>query len=686
MILLIAIVCVLGVGTVSWFSLMSLFLDGISACLVLAPPIGLGLGMIQWLRWGSAPLRWQILIGAALGIGTTSLLVLGLGLAGVLQRSVWITLLALFSVVGVVRLWRLIRVRGEQQFDERSDSSDRAEDARNTAAFRYLWFLAAPYVVLAILSASSAPGFLWSEEGFGYDVLEYHLQLPKEYLEAGRIHYTPHNVYGNFPANVEMLYLLAMIVLGETVDSGIVANMIHLLLGGLAVFAAWVIGRDESPQCGVVSGVSMAACGWVVYLSGLAYVELGMLFFGMAAMGALLRATREPRVGDSREGRAAETTVVGKRDRTWWFAAGLCAGFACGCKYTAGPMIALPIFAVFVVYGARPRKVPLLFRRAALFRDGCGFLLGAALAFAPWIVKNTAMTGNPLFPLANSWWRASPPCWGVDEQQRWERGHRPVQNEQGAVRRVSAAWNHILADKYQRFGPALFVLAAIGFMGRRRTAADWILLFLALFQIAVWLAATHLYARFAIVLLIPLALLAGRAALCSSRPLRYATVIALCVGGLWNLVFAISLQEKESPLGAPASLFYEGKMTGFEYLGFVNSELPPESRILMIGEARTFYILRPCVYTVVFNRNEFVEMLLTSKNDADVIDWLRARRFTHVLVNWSEIDRLKRTYGFSEEITPERFKRLESAGLRTVRQFDHPTNGTRQVTIYAVSL
>ena len=41
-----------------------------------------------------------------------------------------------------------------------------------------------------------------------FDVLEYHLQGPKEYFQAGRIAFLPHNVYTNMPFGVEMLHLL----------------------------------------------------------------------------------------------------------------------------------------------------------------------------------------------------------------------------------------------------------------------------------------------------------------------------------------------------------------------------------------------------------------------------------------------------------------------------------------------
>src|SRR5206468_4745108 len=48
-----------------------------------------------------------------------------------------------------------------------------------------------------------------------FDVLEYHLQGPKEYYQAGRIAFLPHNVYTNMPFGVEMLHLLGMEVLDD---------------------------------------------------------------------------------------------------------------------------------------------------------------------------------------------------------------------------------------------------------------------------------------------------------------------------------------------------------------------------------------------------------------------------------------------------------------------------------------
>ncbi len=56
-----------------------------------------------------------------------------------------------------------------------------------------------PFVVVMILG-SMLPSI-------DFDVLEYHLQGPKEYYQAGRIAFLPHNVYTSMPFGVEMLHL-----------------------------------------------------------------------------------------------------------------------------------------------------------------------------------------------------------------------------------------------------------------------------------------------------------------------------------------------------------------------------------------------------------------------------------------------------------------------------------------------
>ena len=108
-----------------------------------------------------------------------------------------------------------------------------------------------------------------------------------------------------------------------------------------------------------------------------------------------------------------------------------------------------------------------------------------------------------------------------------------------------------------------------------------------------------------------------------------------------------------------------------------------DAKVLVVGDARAFYVQRRADYCVVFNRSPFIEVVETADVEK-VMQWLRDRGYTHVLVHWNEVDRLARTYGFSSTITPELFDRLAHAGLRLARQFPNPTSDRRWVELYEV--
>lgn len=664
----------------------TVLLDAASAVLMLAPAALAGLWLVPILGLSDVPLRWHLLLGGALGIGLLSLLVLVGGLAGVLQRGVWIAILAAMAVAGVFRLRVL--------WSAMADDSPR-EQAIETSA--WLWLLLAPFLALSLAAAANAPGFLWSEEGFGYDVLEYHLQMPKEYFHAGRIAYAPHNVYASFPANVEMLYLLAMILVREDVDAGTLAHMIHLLLGVGLVFAAWVAGREWSARSGIIAALLAGTTGWLPYLSGLAYVELGMLFFGMTAAAVVVAAWRARSTAPPSPWTLVRAAPL----------AGLLAGLACGCKYTAVPFIALPIAVVILV-------VPQTGTAQRVRALGL-FLIGVLTAFAPWLAKNTVMTGNPVFPLAQSVFRAQPPGWDTDSDAQWQRGHAPRETKQALGARLSALWHHLPGDHYQRYGPAIFLIPLAGWILRQRAAgsnpqgvsdvtgdgshpphrvpaafpgdhriAGALAAMLAL-QLLIWLIASHLFARFAVVVMIPLALLAGCFA--TSLEVRCFRVLAalLIAGTAWTGYFAFRLHMAESPGGAPASLVHTGQLPGYEYLRAVNEELPEAAHLLLVGDARAFYYRRRADYAVVFNRQPLAEAVRGASGPGEVMAWLRAQGYSHVLVHWLEVERLRRTYGFPAEINEELFEHLEGAGLMRLRDFAHPARPGPYVTMYEVA-
>lgn len=629
-------------------------LDCLAALVVLIPPVMLGYWVVLRLPVEAIPVRWRFLLAAGIGLGATSLMVLALGLIGFLSRPLWLFILGFFVLLG------LASFRGVTLPPPAETCN---APAGHPTRWVYASLLMVPFLVLAMRNASNAPGFIWAEEGFGYDVLEYHLQVPKEYLQNGRIAYLPHNVYANFPSNVEMLYLLAMIVHGGTSDIGTIANTIHLLLGVLFILALWLIGCEWSRGVGLVTAFAGGSVGWIPYLSGLAYVELGMLFFGALALAALLRAFSKFNPPHN--------------PRFWVALSGLFAGLACGCKYPAVVMIAFPLFIVLFIVSSSAWSVRL--------RHGLTFLLTCVAVFSPWLLRNLVWTGNPVFPLANSMFHAAPPGWGSDEDARWVRGHSPSEQEGSSTARARILWSRTIGDSLGRFGLIILLLPILLCVSRTMDRLQVSMALFLVVQLLVWTFATHLFTRFAVPILLPLCtMLSSSVSQMRSRAEGVAVVAVLTLGAALNLVDAASLSRTEALTAASESLFSSGQVPGYEYLGALNRDLSPKARLLLVGDAKPYYIDRKVDYCVVFNRNPFLEAVRVAKEPVEVMQWLHQKGYTHIVIHWGEVERLRNTYGFAVEITPVLFEQLQRSGLILVQSFPHPRHQGKYIDLFSV--
>jgi len=621
---LVTIAAALVVVMVAVESVVALAISLMECLVVWVVLAGAGLAggwVMRWLGLRDAPWSARLVFGAGLGLGLLPLIVLGLGTAGVLTKvTVWL-LAAVLVVAGCVRL--ILDLRSHRQ-------------AAPLAGWHWLWLCVCPFIALIVVANCLPPGILWIEEGNGYDVLEYHLAVPKTFLEQGDITFLPNNVYSNFPLGYEMLALLMMTLRGDGIGAAFMAQSVNSGLAVLFIAAAWYCGREFSPLSGVVAGVLAGTAPWIAYLAGIAFVEVGMLGMGMCALAALVQARKD-------------------RDRAvrWICLAGVLAGFACGFKYTAVPLIAFP-FVLLIALGREP------IRRRFVYI--AGYAICAFIAFSPWSIRNVINTGNPVFPLAHSVFGADPAAWDDELAQRWYDGHQVSDSERSGENPIVLGLRRTVAEP--RMGYLVFLLAAMAAVWRR-DRLTFALVLTGLVQWAIWLNATHQYARFAVVILLPLIPLAARIA---EHPLRRVVLKSLCaamvIGAGWNLYHIAGLYYHHTRIdGEPVHAY--GRIDAFmeqDWLGAVN-RLGSRARVILVGEARSYYIRPPCEYATVFNRHPLSEALRQGYSAKGVLEWLRRHGTTHVLVHFGEMRRLRRTYGFDENITPELFVSLTEAGL-----------------------
>jgi hypothetical protein len=570
-----------------------LLTDGVFLLLWLVAAYGIG----SLVPMGAAG-ALRLVTKVAIGLGAMSLLTLALGLSGVLNRAIAFALVGAGVALSLARL-----LRGRDAISNRL-----REWWHGRAGWGWLWALVMPLLAIALVGALVPPGVLWGDEPNGYDVVEYHLQVPREWYEAGHITALHHNVFSFFPFNVEMHYLLAMHLRGGPWAGMYLAQLMHVGFVALSVVAVLAVARSLGGN-GTIAGVCAAATPWLALLAPVAYNEGGLLLYGTLATGWTLLALRDP------EQRIAAMAI-----------AGAMTGLAAGVKLTAVPMLLLPLPVALVVIAAARRQVV---GRAILAAVGFGIV--ATLVFAPWCARNVAWAGNPVFPEGQSvFGRAH---FTEAQSERWKAAHSPRADQQSVAARCAAAWEQIAIDA--RYGYLLIPLAIACAALAYRRPETWLLAALLLLLTVFWLGFTHLQGRF-FVLAVPVAALLiaqvrGRALLATGAAAALLAVIGFAVVHPRASAY---LHEK-----------HLNQVLGIEAIDEfmippVAKDAPADATLVLVGDAKAF------CYRRAMSRLRYRTVFDVDGGD----NWLTAWRGepagdrTIVLIDPAELARFGRTY------------------------------------------
>ena len=681
-----------GLGVFYWYSEKGLFVvsnlllvlteGGLAAVIVLAAG-GLGWPVVRLLGgWrpgasepgpgeSASPLALRMATACGLGLWFIGILVLAVGSLSydLLKAYLWWPL-----VVGGVAIagWYLHKPVQQIRLPSR------------VPARELVWVLAALAAGLWLAGAIRPPGILQTPDN--YDVLEYHLQVPREFLVDQAVHATPHNVYGFYPLGVEMLSLLGMVLRGGAYEGMYVAVFLHGLFGAGAVWAAASLGGGRLR--GRLAAVLLACLPLAINMSWLAMVELAQVFYTLLAL-LWLRQWLKTTAGEA--GR-------GDRGLGEALAIGLMLGGACGAKYLSVGLSAGPVLAAMLTAG-------LLVRRQAAYHVVLSGTM-CLLLLAPWLARNTVYTGNPVFPLATTLLGRG--HWDEQSQARWLAGHGPTfeppvppppgyEPPKGLPARATLFYRHFAAAELLgapgyihglRLSPLVLLaimgaLAAIAMRGRTQTTPDpwdnaWDLalaLVLAL-QLVVWTSLTHgMPTRFLAPAAGPLVLLAAGflARIRGDQPglspwsagLTWALLLLTALTGLLTSAVLFAridpMGPGDSPLAPRHGMTADGDTIAQEMPPFAYAhKLPPRSRLLLIGEARGFYFPPNTVYATAFDEHPLERLLRQNRSDEDLLRELRGRGITHIYVAWPEILRLAHTYGYPASLSADAVRRSRS--------------------------
>jgi hypothetical protein len=574
----------------------------------------------------------RLLLQLALGIAALLVLDAALGRTGLLQ---WRGSLSAWAVLAIGWSLLFLQVLNEGR-----------GKAIHLVAPRWLVWLAAPAIVVLLLAACSAPGWLWASEFGGYDALSYHLQLPKEWLESGRIELLDHNVYSYLPGYMEAAYYHQAILIGDGIDAVYACQLLHAAFTLItATTLARFVQRIAPPRviglAGAIAAVTFLGTPWVIVVGSLAYNEMATLM--MLAGGLLLLAQPERWT----IGRAA--------------ALGLLAGAACGAKLTALGFVALPLLVLaFAKAPPRPRII-----------DALAGVVAGTIALLPYLIGNWAAAGNPVFPFAAELFGTA--HWTAEQAATFSGAHAPTGSLSA---RMVELWNQWLrlgfgpnpdASGFEPWSPQWSILpwltlalSAIALLrpSTRRWAAG-LLLVLAV-QVVVWLLCTHMKSRFLLPTAVPCAaLIALGAGVVLERASMNRSLIGLLVVGalVWSCLPVLLFRREHN--GAPAFAIDTATLLAGDGLDneqarqaardglvavFVNHLLPADAKVLLIGDATPLYYRADVRYQTTWDRGPLSKAMREIPDEPQA--WAEALcrdGYTHVLVDPAMLSRWERS-------------------------------------------
>jgi hypothetical protein len=616
----------------------------------------------------------QLALAGCAGAAIMLFLAHGLGVLGLLSGTFGMVLSWAVVMVGVLNLAKAVRRHAARVIERQTVI---------TVSWvpRLVSLACIPTLGVLIVSVCVPTGTLWESEARGYDSLSYHLGLPKEWAAVGRLWPLEHNAYSWLPSYVEAAYLQLAAMLGGagtdgrwiTACNGLHAGMLGMTALVIVALARAVARRAEVDDrtAGWFGGACVLVVPWCVVTGSLSYNEMGML---LGTAGACLVC-------------ATETDRAGTRG----VLAGFLLGTATACKPTAafmgGPLVLMALLAW------TPRRV--------WWRMLFGAFIGGVAASVPWLVRNWLACGNPVFPSLSSQFGTGP--WDAGQIERWNAAHHVRGGILDAAVRLLSD-RGVMHQQWSVFFALVAVAVVVAVTQPILRRPTWPIVLGLIAQLLAWMTIGHHQPRFLMPCVVTGAVLmgvcAGIASCATSRRVSRVGIAVATLGVAWMSIDTARIYMREND-GAPARALIGGApaITGavlgsdddlsrtdpeelVRALEDAGNPIAATNRLIgldarrraaakqpaplvyLLGDATPTYFTVPVLWNTVWDRWPLEEARAAAPNDPG--SWasaLRDRGVTHVLINLSEIERLRGSGYSPPEMTVETAQRF-AARLR----------------------
>lgn len=572
-----------------------------------------------------------------------------------------------------------------------------------------VWLAATPAAGVLLLAAANPPGWLWESEFRGYDALSYHLALPQEWIAAGALRPLTHNVYSFLPSYIEAaFYHLGALTHAPAVSrlspglpgplsvepAGLLAGdgwrllSCQFLHAGLTIISVWwiadtcarlvrLLAPSLSPSsvslAQAAAGASALATPWMIVVGSLAYNDAVAAGFVAGGINLVLPGESNPK-SPAASGRWHEPILAFARAgheetvATLLRRVGVCA-FLCGIAGSIKPtalLLAAPIVGVMLLLSTPAR------RWALTLAAGCFVGL---LCLAPWLARNDAASGNPVFPFA-AWLFPNADGgtghWTAEQVATFSKGHTFDRGVADRLRLMllpdptdPAGERHrgLLHGQWWAFWPMVLAACIVLLAAARTRCLGVILTCAALMGLCGWLWLTHVQSRFLLPLL-PIGAAAIGAACAALATLTHSNRAGLAAAASLVLVQTLGTvrlflgqhQGRPNELLVAGPPLRSGEIFRHALAGapreeaevfmreaapemFCNIALPAGARLSLIGGATPLYYTRPVIYNTTWDHWPIADVLDAWK-DGRPHDDAQHLGAHYLLIDLGEIKRL----------------------------------------------
>ncbi|MCX7765694.1 MAG: phospholipid carrier-dependent glycosyltransferase, partial [Candidatus Sumerlaeia bacterium] len=639
--------------SVSYFSPLNALIVVINIFL-----LGFLIGRVLWTFWQVKIPIWCInLFSLSFGLGVLSLLTQGIGLLFGFYKKHFLLMYWLLLVCVYV-LWKWVtKCKNPAEYLE--DIHKKQTGTRVFSWTKLLLIILPGILMLEYFQLALLPPV-------AYDVLEYHLAAPVEFIRTHSFAIYPHLFYVHLPLNMEMLYTLG--ILYENVVDALSPKLINFGFLLLIVIGVYYVIRESGLAWGwAVTGIILLLVNNIILRSARdAFNDLAVSLWVSTALACWYFWTKQP----------------GKFPG-WLFLAGIFIGLGIGVKYPVIYLYLIPFLLILLPAGIR--------LKIAEYRAGCSslslsdtsitgefiksyllFITGVVFAFLPWAVKNWLINHNPVYPFLSFLFTS--PSWTVAQEKFYLTTFNPVapweiEYWRGVLRRTGS-----IGVLYIVPSLLAFVVSGNNIFNRWRIK---VLVLFSILAYLIWNLWEHSADRY----------------LSGIVPLLVIIVIyvvsqlqqRLSMGKIITVLFYLAIAMQTVNLFVHRSFFSswsyaitsEGRKEFRKLvlgeldnaITYVNEKVPKTSKVMLIYEARPYYLLRPVVVNSVFDQSPLLDCLNTIAREKgskeitvqDLVNKLIAEGITHCLVNEYELIRLidfftpeeeKGKYIFSRKLLP----------------------------------